>query len=212
MNDGTVTPISEARKAAKRRRGSQVAPPEKRSQAVQHLPPEATRAEARRAGKVTRAKRRSDVLTLAVAGHTLEKIAEVLTEKYKAEGLAGITDKSVESIINDALEEWKARDAGNVEAVRSMQLTRLDAMLAAISKEALKGNLKAVDRVLRLEALRSKIAGTEAPRRLEVSGSIALGVEEAEIERGEQAWIEAGGDDVIDVEVLEESDVDPDAP
>jgi hypothetical protein len=136
-------------------------------------------------------------------------IADTLTEKYKNEGLAGITPGSVEMLINGALEEWKARDASNVEAVRAMQLTRLDAMLAAISTEALKGNLKAVDRVLRLEALRAKIAGTEAPRRLEVSGSIALGVEEAEIERGEQAWLEAGGDDVIDVEVFEESSVDP---
>lgn len=211
MDDSNVTSIADARKDARRRRGDQVVPPERRSQATKHLPADATRAEARRAGKVTRAKRRSDVLTLAVAGHTVEKIAEVLTEKYKGEGLAGITGRSVEITINHALEEWKARDAGNVEQVRAMQLTRLDAMLAAISTDALKGNLKAVDRVLRLEALRAKIAGTEAPRRLEVSGSIALGVEEAEIERGEQAWLEAGGD-VIDVEVLEEADVAPDAP
>lgn len=201
MDEGNVTPIDKAKSARPERRGDRVAPPEKRSEKAQHLPPDATRSQVRRAGRVTAAKRRSDVLTLAVAGHTAAAIADTLTAKYKGEGLAGVSQRSVEVTINKALEEWRASDTANIENVRQMQLARLDQVLAKLYPKALEGHLKTVDRVLKLEQLRSKIAGTEAPRRLEVSGNIGLGVSKEEVEREEQAWLAAGGksDDVIEL-------------
>ncbi len=198
MDEGKVTPIDKAKSARPERRGDRVVPPERRSEKAQHLPPDATRSQVRRAGRVTAAKRRSDVLTLAVAGHTPTAISETLTQKYQSEGLAGVSQRSVETTINKALEEWRASDAANIENVRQMQLARLDQLLATLYPKAREGHLKTVDRVLKLEQLRSKIAGTEAPRRLEVSGNIGLGLSKEEVEREEQAWLDSGGD-VIDL-------------
>ena len=212
MDEGKVTPIDKART----RRGDQVVPPEKRSEKARHLPPDATRSQVRRAGKVTAAKRRSDVLTLAVAGHPPAAIAETLTAKYKAEGLSGVSQRSVEITINKALEEWRASDASKIENVREMQLARLNQLLTKLYPKALgadgQPHLKTVDRVLKLEQLRSKIAGTEAPRKLEVSGSIGLGLDPKEIEREEQAWLASGGSDVIDVDPRDVEEVTTNAP
>lgn len=196
--DGTVTPITDAT-GKRRRRGDEVVPPERRSQATAHLPDDATRNEVRRAGKLTRAKRRTDVLTLATAGHTPDHIAATLSAKYESEGHGKITAKSVEGIIRKALIEWQERDEAAVESVRAMQLARLDDLLPAVYLEAKKGKLKALDRVLKLEQLRARIAGTEAPRRLELNAHLSLGLDPAEVEREEAAWRAAGGDDVIDV-------------
>lgn len=212
MDEGTVTPIDKHRRpsTASKRRGDQVVPPERRSQTTSHLPADATRAELRRAGKVVRAKRRADVLTLAAAGHHPEQIADTLAERYAEKGLTPLSKGSVERIINDALTDLRESDLANIEAVRAMQLARLDAWLRAISTKVAEGNLKAIDRALKIEALRAKIVGTEAPKQLEVSGTIALGVDRAEVERGERAWLESGGD-VIDVDPADVEEVDPDA-
>jgi hypothetical protein len=204
---GDVTSIDQAKPGKRKRTGHL---PARKSQATAHLPEGATRAEARRAGRLTKAKRRSDVLTLATAGHTADRIAELLTVKYEGEGLGGITARSVEGTIHKALEDWKETDSANVESVRAMQLHRLDTLLTAISAKAMEGNLKAVDRVLRLEALRSKIAGTEAPRRLEVSGKLSLGLDQAEVEREEEAWRAAGSDDLLELTPGDPSPPDPD--
>lgn len=195
--DGTVTPITEA--PTRRRSGDEIVPPERRSQATAHLPDDATRSDTRRAGKVSRAKRRTDVLALATAGYPADRIATTLTEKYEGEGLGKITAKSVESIIRKALIEWQERDEANVESVRALQLARLDDLLAAVYRPAKEGKLKALDRVLKIEQLRSRIAGTEAPRKLELSGRLSLGLDREEIEREEAAWRAAASDDVIDL-------------
>jgi hypothetical protein len=215
MDEGTVTPIDSRRPgSSSKRRGDQVVPPERRSQNTSHLPADATRADVRRAGKVVRAKRRADVLTLAAAGHHPEAIAEQLADRYTSQGLAAITKGSVERIINDTLTDLRESDLSKIDAVRTMQLSRLDRALQAIGTKVAEGNLKAIDRMLKIEALRAKIAGTEAPKKLEVTGSIALGVEQEEVERGERAWLEAGGPDVdvIDVDPADVEEVDVDAP
>lgn len=165
-------------------------------------------------GRVAGAKRRSEILSLAVAGADAARIAEVLTERYGKKGWKGIKKATVQGIINQALTEMQEADTATIEKVRALQLARLDHMLQTwmvkFDKPDLAENtrLRIGDRILRLERLRAKIAGTEAPRKVELSGSIALGVDEKELERDERAWLDAGGN-VIDLPDSAIQEVEP---
>jgi hypothetical protein len=197
-----------AETATPARRGDQVLPPEDRGQAVQHLPDDATRAEVARAGKVTRAKRRHDVLQLAVAGLGPEEIAERLSESYEKQGLQQITKPAVEGIIRSTLTTWRESDLQRIENVRALQLQRLDRAMEVLWLKVLDGNLKAHDRYYRLEALRAKIAGTEAPRRMEVSGSIGLHADQEAVQREEEAWKSSADNGLIEGTATEVTDGD----
>jgi hypothetical protein len=209
MEDGSGTVIDLRPPGGReRQKGRGDEPMKHRSQAVEHLPEGATRAEGYRAGKVTRAKRRTDVLALAVAGYSADQIAEQLSEKYVGQGMSRITKRAVQNTINKALTEWREQDSAKIENVRAMQLARLEEVLSGIYLKARKGDLGAVDRVVRLEALRAKIAGTEAPRRIDFKGEMDHRISPQEVEREEKAWLSAGGDaiDLPDDQVEEEPD------
>jgi hypothetical protein len=167
-------------------------------------------------GKVAAAKRRSEIMSLAVAGADASRIAEILTERYSKKGWKGIKTSTVQSVINRALSEMQESDIATIEKVRTLQLARLDDLLQTLypkvrdAKVPENTKLRITDRILRLERLRSKIAGTEAPRKLELSGRVALVIDPAEVEREEQAWLNSGGN-VIDLEDSEVQEVPTDA-
>lgn len=177
----------------RKRRGDQVLPPEQRGAAVRHLPPDATRSQVRRAGKVSRAKRRHDVLRLAIGGMEPQEIADELTKLYANEDppLQAVSKQAVDAIIRRSLEEWKSADLAQIENVRSLQLRRIDEAMRSIWLKVQDGNLKAIDRYRGLEALRAKIAGTEAPRRVHHEGQIdhRLAQDQDEAQREEEAWM-----------------------
>lgn len=153
-------------------------------------------------GKLAVAKRRSDVLALAVAGADPPRIAEVLTKRYEQKGWKGIKPSTVQSIVNKALTDLHETDIATIEKVRTLQLARLDDLLQTLypkmrdPKVNENTKLRITDRILRIERLRAKIAGTEAPRKLELSGTLALGVDPEQVKREEQAWLDSGGDTI----------------
>lgn len=155
-------------------------------------------------GKLAAAKRRSEVLALAFAGADPPRIAEVLTERYTKKGWRPIKTTTVQRIVNEALTEMQEADSSTIEQVRTLQLARLDDLLQKlypkVTKEGVNEStrLRIVDRILRIEKLRARIAGTEAPRKVEGSLKLSLDVDQEEVDRDEQAWLNSGGD-VIDL-------------
>jgi hypothetical protein len=58
------------------------------------------------------------------------------------------------------------------EEVRKLELDRLDAMLNAIWPQALSGDLKAIDSVLRLMDRRARYLGLDAPVRVDIEADV----------------------------------------
>lgn len=146
-----------------------------------------------RSGRLTRAQKRNKILALRAAGGTLEQIAEVLTRQGYKTSAAG-----VQTILSNALEALREDDLANVEQVRALQLDRLDRMVAKVWPRVLEGNLKAVAEVRAIEQLRARIAGTEAPRKVEHSGVVSHQVSQEEVKQLEKAWIDSTAEDLPD--------------
>lgn len=157
---------------------------------------EMTRKERYRADRIGHARKRSLVLSLAASGMSAKAIAEQLM----ANGIQA-SQGGVSRIIALAMKEARARDEASVENIRSLQLERIDAALQSIWAKVKSGDLAAHDRFIKLEALRAKLAGTEAPQQVEHSGTVEHRLSPEEVERRQQAWIASGGD-VVDAEVV----------
>jgi len=140
-----------------------------------------------RSGIIERAKRRNRVLELRAAGLTEHQIAEQL----------GMSQPNVSRSINRALKRWAEQDAANVEQVRQMKLFELDQLKRAIWAQAIKGDLAAVREAAKIIGMQARIAGAESPVRVERHTTVEVGIDAAEIERMESAWLDSGGD-VID--------------
>jgi predicted transcriptional regulator len=149
---------------------------------------DATIAEKARAGKLTKAERRHAILTLRKAGMTEQQIADAL----------GTTKSSVSRTLNMVLREYADAESALAEQVRQVQLARLDDMLASIWKAVRAGNLKAIDRALRIEKLRGDLVGTAAPTRHEHDhkGTVEHKLTANEVEAEQRAWLNAGGEPV----------------
>lgn len=147
-------------------------------------------------GRLSRAQLRHNVVTMTLAGASQAEIAEAL----------GVTRSRVSRAVNRVLDEWEAEDRSRIEEVRELQLRRIDRLIRAHWGDAIgvrpdgtakPPSVKATDTIRKLEALRARIAGTEAPKRLEVSGEIGVVIDAAEQARLDEAWRSSGGD-VID--------------
>ncbi len=60
------------------------------------------------------------------------------------------------------------------DEVRALELERLDALYKAMYPQALKGNLGAVDRCLKISERRAKLLGLDAPVKSDVSGDLRV--------------------------------------
>jgi hypothetical protein len=100
-------------------------------------------------------------LELRKAGATYQAIASQL-------GYAGprSAHKAVASALKATLKE-------PADAVRELELQRLDAMLLPLWRRVQQGDERAIDTALRIADRRAKLLGLEAPRRTELSGLIA---------------------------------------
>jgi hypothetical protein len=131
-------------------------------------------------GKIERAERRSRILALRAGGASYETIAEEL----------GTTTKSVEATVGWWLQRKEVEADQHADAVRQMQIERLDAMLrGGLFEKATNGNLKAVDRVLAIEKMRAQLTGTSKPVDRDKGGDVHFHFgSPAEVEQMQQAW------------------------
>jgi hypothetical protein len=112
------------------------------------------------ADMISSALRQTDALSLRLAGKTFAEIAAEL----------GYSDKSgARNAVMAALRENVAEP--NAE-MRALELSRLDALQAALWTKATNGDLGSVDRVLKLMERRAKILGLDAPPQKPAEGDI----------------------------------------
>ena len=104
--------------------------------------------------------RSRQALELRKAGYSFPKIAEALGYK----GPSGAYD-AVHSAIRRTLTE-PARE------VVDLELARLDALLVAVWPNAIRGDDKAIRRVLDIMERRSKYLGLDAPTKIDISGMV----------------------------------------
>lgn len=146
-------------------------------------------------GRVTAAKRRHEIIAMLIAGATLNEIADTL----------GLRPNSVSKVIIDQLEKWEQEDRASIEHVRELQVKRIDKLVRTLMPNALglpkavgqpqrEPSVKAIAEIRKLEELRSRIAGTEAPKRVEFSGEFVHSIDPAEAQRLEEVWAQSGGD------------------
>lgn len=173
-----------------------------------------SRGEVVRASKVSRARRRHELLQLAATGATVEDISRVLTDRWEALGEKGISAKGVRSSLGRIFEQWRQEDRRNVENLIELDAHRLDELLKALWQRATQpvvtvsgddgqpvkilnpNQMKAVDRVLAIMAQRAKLLGLNAPEKHEHKVNFSLPDEERkEVERLENLWLASGAVD-----------------
>jgi len=132
--------------------------------------------------KIEREERARKALALRRAGLDYDRIAQETgyanrSGAYKAvAGLLAERVKASESV---------------ADGVIDLELERLDVMLVGIWDKARRGDLHAVDRVIRIGERRAKLLGIDSPERREISGP-----EGGEIQvRSAMIWIPPESDD-----------------
>ncbi|MFJ3699505.1 hypothetical protein ACIPW9_36175 [Streptomyces sp. NPDC090052] len=149
------------------------------------------------------AKRRADAIRLRLAGMDFDTIADRLG--YASRGAAS-------KDVCRAFDAFRAEEESAVETWRELEGQRLDRLQAAAWTSAVKGDLKAIETVLKVIAQRSKLLGLDMPLRTELSGpgGGAVPIGPVSIAELRSAIRIAGDPDPDDGEDTEDSDGDPD--
>ncbi len=91
-------------------------------------------------------------------GYSYSRIAKVL----------GVTPAAVYFMVRDKLQELNASLLENAKEVFSMELERLDSILIPALRKAKKGDMLALDRVLKIMDRRARYLGLDAPKEYRV--------------------------------------------
>jgi hypothetical protein len=110
--------------------------------------------------------KRSEALSLKLAGLTYEQIAERLE----------ISVSGARDLVNRTLARAENQ---NVEEMRDLENARLDRAQTVIWTAMLGGDLKAVDAFLRISQRRSKLNGLDAPTKINLSVNVRQEMETA---------------------------------
>jgi len=90
---------------------------------------------------------------------------------YEAIGAQlGLKKSQTHRLVQAGLAECRAQVTANADELRSEELSRLDGMLQGLWPRARKGEVSAVDRVLKIAERRAKLLGLDAPEKRELFG------------------------------------------
>ncbi len=103
-------------------------------------------------------------LEMRKQGYSHRQIALALNYKY-----ASMVQRDIKHALKYVLRE-------PAEAVRRIELDRLDTMLTVLWPRVLAGNLNAMDRVLRIMEKRSKLLGIDAPPKTPIESKNTAGI------------------------------------
>lgn len=106
--------------------------------------------------------RERECLSLRKAGATYDQIAERVG--ITREGARGAVARALAALSDVCTEEAKE--------VRQLELDRLDVMLLGIWDQARRGDVQAIDRVLRIQERRAKFLSLDMPDKIYMSGDI----------------------------------------
>lgn len=158
------------------------------------------------ASKAQRAKtadRRGKAIALRLAGMDWQTIADRLD--YASRGAACVD-------VNRALEANLAEQSQAADTLREVETLRLDRLQAAAWPSAVKGDLKAIDTVLKVIDRRIKLQGLDMPLRAELSGPDGgpMQLEHANLAKLYELIDVAGEELVDDTDGTDEEDPDDD--
>lgn len=122
---------------------------------------------------IERTERMAKALELRRQGMGLADIAKELGFK-DASGVYYAIQRALKKIIQEP-----------AEAVRKLELERLDKMLLGLWPQATKGQWQAVDRVLSIMERRAKLLGLDAPTKIDITQHIRQVAEEVGIDPDE---------------------------
>lgn len=103
--------------------------------------------------RTTATERRKKAVALRIAGATFEQIGDQL----------GVSTQAAHKLVTTALEETRRITGEAAEQLRQTELTRLDALQTALWSDAVKGDVQAVDRILKIMQRRAMLLGLDAP-------------------------------------------------
>ncbi|WP_280244948.1 MULTISPECIES: helix-turn-helix domain-containing protein [Nocardia] len=133
---------------------------------------------------IAKRERMARALKLRKSGATYRQIGEQL----------GVSISTAHEYVRDALAEVTKEPA---ETVLALELERLDGMLLGIAKQANSGDLKAIDRALRIMVRRDRLTGLDALAILRIQGE---GREMAAVDQFHAAMLGEKADDDRDDE------------
>lgn len=117
---------------------------------------------ASKAQRAATAQRRAQAIALRLAGMDYQTIAERL----------GYADRGAASKdVYRALEANLEAEAAAAATLRELEVQRLDRMQAAAWAKAAKGDLKAIETVLKIIDRRARLLGLDRPARTEITGA-----------------------------------------
>jgi hypothetical protein len=124
------------------------------------------------AARVRATMRRADALTMRASGLPYSSIARKL----------GITRQRAQQLVSGAMDSLRAQTTESVDELRALEISRLDGLLGVLWPKAAKGDLSAIDRVLKIGERRMKLLGIEAP------APVALRVERSSMDSGVEIY------------------------
>jgi len=158
--------------------------------------------------------RKAKAIELRAVGLNFREILEEMIAYFGADKLpASYDERYVWRDVKDSLEKRKALMLETAQDMTLIELDRLDKLQTAIMPGALRGDLKAVDRVLKIMAQRAQLMGLNQPARSKVEVSDwrtqvldlikngTISVSQAEDELGKDVvagLLNAGSEDVIE--------------
>lgn len=105
-----------------------------------------------------RAERKKNALELRLAGASYRDIAQAL-------------NCSVGTATNDCKEALAEIPMQQADEMRTVELSRLDRLQRAVWPSAVKGNLEAVDRAIKIIDRRAKLFGLDAPQQVQITAN-----------------------------------------
>lgn len=109
--------------------------------------------------EIVRAQRAAEILNMRLQGYSLRAIGDAQTPKMDATRVHQIITAELEKSVTEP-----------IEAVRKMELARLDEMQAGVYERAIGGDPISIDRVLAIQNRRASLAGLNAATKIEASG------------------------------------------
>jgi len=103
-----------------------------------------------------------EALTLRIKGLSFEDIGAKL----------GIARSTAHGYVIEALEQRAAENAEKAAELRELESERMDAAIKSIYPKVEKGDLAAIDRLVRLADRRARFYGLDAPKRHHVTGGM----------------------------------------
>jgi DNA-binding CsgD family transcriptional regulator len=104
--------------------------------------------------------RELECLALRKAGATYDQIADKV----------GVSREGARKAVCRAMAELSAATKEEADEVRHLELERLDVMLLGIWDKARRGDVQAIDRVLRIQERRARFLSLDMPDKVQLSG------------------------------------------